>query len=72
MSGSMPRNRSSPPVGLMIVEFLLPAIPIVGQTLNLLAVIGGIILFIYLMIKAYRCEYFKLPVIGDMAEKNIG
>ena len=30
----------------------------------------GLILWILLMIKAYQGEKFKLPVIGDIAEKN--
>jgi uncharacterized membrane protein len=34
--------------------------------------IAGLIAWIILMVKAYQGEYFKLPVIGDLAEKNIG
>jgi uncharacterized membrane protein len=30
----------------------------------------GFILWILLMIKAYQGEKFKLPVAGDIAEKN--
>jgi uncharacterized membrane protein len=33
--------------------------------------IVGLILWIVLMIKAYQGDYFKLPVVGDIAEKNI-
>jgi uncharacterized membrane protein len=31
-----------------------------------------IILWIILMIKAYQGEKFKLPIIGDIAEKQVG
>jgi uncharacterized membrane protein len=31
----------------------------------------GLVLWVVLMIKAYQGDYFKLPVIGDMAEKNL-
>ena len=33
--------------------------------------IMGLVLWIVLMIKAYQGDYFKLPIIGDIAEKNI-
>jgi uncharacterized membrane protein len=32
--------------------------------------LGGLILWIVLMLKAYQGQMFKLPVIGDMAEKQ--
>ena len=44
--------------------------------LNLIAypVLGalGLILWIILMVKAYQGQMFKLPVIGDIAEKQVG
>ena len=33
--------------------------------------IGYLVVAIMMMIKAYQGEYYKLPVIGDMAEKYI-
>ena len=30
----------------------------------------GLVLWVVLMIKAYQGEYFKLPIIGDIAEKS--
>ena len=38
--------------------------------INGLLGLAGLILWILLMIKAYQGEKFKLPVIGDIAEKN--
>ena len=32
--------------------------------------LGGLALWIILMIKAYQGEYFKLPIAGDIAEKK--
>jgi len=46
-----------------ILVFLALLVPIVGLI--------GLILWIILMSKAYKGEQFKLPVIGDFAEKNI-
>jgi len=41
-----------------------------GVLLSGLLTIGGIILWIVLVLKAYQGEMFKLPIIGDMAEKQ--
>ena len=43
---------------LLFFIFLIPI-------LNIL----GIVLWILLMVKAYQGEYFKLPLVGDQAEK---
>jgi len=45
---------------------VLTFIPVIG----LLAIIASPILWILLMIKAYSGVKFKLPFIGDIAEKN--
>lgn len=45
------------------IPFLVMLSPIVGLL--------GIALWIILMIKAFQGETFKLPVIGDIAEKKI-
>lgn len=33
--------------------------------------LAGLVLWILLMIKAYQGEKFKLPIAGDIAEKNV-
>jgi len=43
----------------------------VGYTISSLLWIVDIILWILLMVKAYQGEYFKLPVVGDIAEKQV-
>ncbi len=48
---------------LSYIPFLVMLSPLVGLL--------GIALWIILMIKAYQGEMFKLPVIGDIAEKKI-
>jgi uncharacterized membrane protein len=48
------------------VHFLIPLLSLVNGLLALV----GFILWILLMIKAYQGEKFKLPVAGDIAEKN--
>lgn len=51
-----------------VAVFILSWIPF----LNILVGILALVLWILLMIKAYQGEKFKLPVIGDLAEKWSG
>jgi uncharacterized membrane protein len=53
-----------------VAQIILGMIPILGWVLSFLVGIGGFILWIFLMIKAYQGEYYKLPYAGDIAEKN--
>jgi uncharacterized membrane protein len=53
-----------------VAQIILGMIPVLGWVLSFLIGIGGFILWIVLMIKAYQGEYFKLPYAGDIAEKN--
>jgi uncharacterized membrane protein len=48
------------------VGFLAPLFSVITGLVALL----GFILWILLMIKAYQGEMFKLPIAGDIAEKN--
>ena len=49
------------------LAFFAPIFSIVTGLIALLA----LILWIVLMVKAYQGELFKLPVAGDIAEKNV-
>jgi uncharacterized membrane protein len=53
-----------------VLCFILGAIPVIGWALLPVAGVIELILWIVLMIKAYQGEMFKLPVVGDIAEKN--
>jgi uncharacterized membrane protein len=53
-----------------VVSIALGIFPFVGWILINLLSIASVILWVLLMIKAYNGEYFKLPVAGDIAEKN--
>lgn len=55
---------------LFVVSVVVRLIPGVGLLLNTLLAVLGIILWIILMVKAYQGEDFKLPVAGEIAEKN--
>ncbi|MDD5085237.1 MAG: DUF4870 domain-containing protein [Candidatus Omnitrophica bacterium] len=56
---------------LFVLNVILPFIPVIGWILMPVVNLAGLILWIVLMIKAYQGEYFKLPVVGDMAEKQV-
>lgn len=55
--------------GLFVVQMVL-IFTIVLIILVPILNIATLILWVVLMVKAYNGEMFKLPVIGDMAEKN--
>jgi len=53
-----------------VLGILLMFIPILGAIVGLLLWLGEIGLWIILVLKAYQCQKFKLPVIGDLAEQQ--
>ena len=56
-------------VFLGIVVFTM--IPIIGQILSILVAPLSLVLWLILMYKAYQGEKYKLPVVGDFAEKQV-
>lgn len=52
--------------------FLVQILMFVSFFLAPLVMIIAFVLWLVLMIKAYQGEKFKLPIIGDFAEKQIG
>jgi uncharacterized membrane protein len=57
--------------GLFIVNIILGIIPILGWIVSFLLSIAALILWIVLMYKAYNGEKYKLPYIGEVAEKQL-
>ncbi len=55
---------------LSALSFVLMFVPVVGWSLIPLVSVVELIAWIVLMVKAYQGEQFKLPIAGDMAEKN--
>lgn len=58
-------------IALSVLVGILSAIPFLGWLfwmLGSLISLGFFVLWVFLLIKAYQLEHFKLPVIGDMAE----
>jgi uncharacterized membrane protein len=65
-------------IGLFIIHFILAFIPVIGWILALILAfvlwlvlgLGGFVLWIFLVYKAYNYEKFMLPVIGKLAEQQ--
>lgn len=58
-------------IALIVLNSVLWAIPILGWLLAILISPLTLILWIVLMWKAYSGKMFKLPIIGQMAEKQL-
>ena len=56
--------------GLAVINIVLLVVPVIGALIGLLLSLLALVLWILLMIKAYQGETFKLPIAGDIAEKN--
>jgi len=58
-------------LAMTILMKALLFVPILGWLLIPFVGLAGFILWIILMVKAYNGEKYKLPVIGDIAEKQV-
>ncbi|MBC8474001.1 MAG: DUF4870 domain-containing protein [Candidatus Omnitrophica bacterium] len=53
-----------------VANLVLLVVPVLGVIIGGLLSLLSLVLWILLMIKAYQGEFFKLPIAGDIAEKN--
>ena len=57
--------------GLLIVNIALGFIPLLGWLVGMLLSMLSFVLWIVLMWKAWSGETYKLPYVGEMAEKQL-
>ena len=57
---------------LTVAGIVLDLIPILGSVLGAIISVVGLVLWIVLMVKAYKGVKYKLPWSGDLAEKWVG
>lgn len=57
--------------GIFIVNIALGFIPILGWLVGLLLSLVAFILWIVLMWKAFQGEMYKVPYVGELAEKQL-
>ncbi|MBN1152529.1 MAG: DUF4870 domain-containing protein [Dehalococcoidia bacterium] len=55
--------------GLTIISLIVGVIPLLGWLVSSLISILALVLWILLMVKAYQNVWYKLPWVGDLAEK---
>ncbi|OPY79618.1 MAG: Chloroplast import component protein (Tic20) [Syntrophorhabdus sp. PtaU1.Bin153] len=56
---------------LFVLHVVLPLIPFLGWLLVWPAHIVTLVVWILLMVKAFKGEYYKLPIVGDIAEQKV-
>jgi uncharacterized membrane protein len=56
---------------LFVLNMILAFIPVIGWVLMPIINVAALVLWVILMIKAYQGENYKLPIVGDLAEKQI-
>ncbi len=56
--------------GLFIVSLVINVIPILGQLISILLFPVGLILWILLIVKAYKGEEWEVPVFGKIAREQ--
>lgn len=59
-------------VVLTILGTILLFIPVIGWIIDMLLYLGVLGLWLLLMYKAFNKETYKLPVVGDLAAKQVG
>ena len=57
---------------LFIILVIIRMIPFIGWVISILISIFMLILWLFLMYKAFKGELYKLPIVGEFAEKQIG
>ncbi|MFH1622410.1 MAG: DUF4870 domain-containing protein [Candidatus Omnitrophota bacterium] len=55
---------------IWLVSFVLMFIPVLGWIALLLLSVLSFVFWVVLMVKAYQGECFKVPIVGDFAEKK--
>lgn len=58
-------------IALFILSIILGFVPIIGWIISILSTPIIIVFIVILAFKAYKGEWVKVPVIGDMAEKQL-
>ena len=57
---------------LHVASFAILILPFLGVLLSFLIGVLCVVLWIVLMVKAYKGERYKLPVVGDFVEQQLG
>jgi uncharacterized membrane protein len=58
-------------LGVLVLHFVLMGMPVIGWSLYHLFVLAVAALWVFLMVKAFYGKMYKLPYIGDLAERQV-
>ncbi|MGQ4915895.1 MAG: DUF4870 domain-containing protein [Candidatus Asgardarchaeia archaeon] len=58
-------------LAIFVIDMVIGYIPYIGHILGWAFGIAVFVFWIFCMVKAYQGEYFKVPVIGNIAENQI-
>jgi uncharacterized membrane protein len=58
--------------GIFVINIVLGFIPILGWMAGTLLSMVSLVLWLFLMYKAFNNEEYELPVVGDVARKQLG
>ncbi len=57
-------------LGLFVLNIVSGFIPFLGGLIRLVATLGGVVIWILLMIKAFQGERYELPIVGEVAAER--
>jgi uncharacterized membrane protein len=57
-------------LALFVIHIVLMFIPLIGWFISLFVSLAALVLWVVLLIKAYQGQKFKVPFVGDLAEKQ--
>lgn len=57
-------------LALFVISIVAGFIPVIGGLIGAAVTILSLVLWVFLMVKAFQGEWYKLPTIGDMAEER--
>jgi uncharacterized membrane protein len=58
-------------LGVLVLHLVLTGLPVIGSLLRIPFVAGSFVLWIFLMVKAFTGQTYKLPYVGDFAEQQL-
>ena len=59
-------------LGVAVLHLVVNVVPILGVLLSVFVIFPAtVVLWLILIVKAYRGERFKLPVVGDFVEQQL-
>lgn len=58
-------------VAVFLINIVLGFLPIIGLIFSFLISLLAFAIMIFMMYQAYNGNYYKLPIIGEMAEKQV-